>query len=169
MTLKNKIWTLLYSALLILVLSTGCTGKSEKADSSDESMTLSANDTAKVVDLMHQYFDLLINQDYSGAMSMLHQFQNDSLFEMTPEVKQHYELGMKMIVPVRYELETMVFNTESDCLVKYSAVLFDKEGDSDNRPNKMSYTVRPVRLNGEWFLTVSDKKDMNTRDSKIEL
>ena len=169
MTLKNQIWTLFCSALLILVLSTGCTSKSEKADSSDESMTLSANDTTKVVDLMHQYFDLLMNQDYNGAMSMLHQFRNDSLFEMSPEVKQHYELGMKMILSVRYELETMVFNTESDCLVKYSAILFDKEGDDDNRPNKMSYTVRPVRLNGEWFLTVSDKNDRNTRDSEIEL
>jgi hypothetical protein len=76
-------------------------------------------------------------------------------------------MGMKIISPIRYEMESMVFESDRDCLVKYSAVLFDKEGNDDKRPNKMFYAIKPVRINGEWYLTVSDKNDMNTRDSKI--
>ena len=47
-------------------------------------MSLSEADTTKVVDLMNQYFDLLMNKDFDGAMSMVSQLRNDSLTEMTP-------------------------------------------------------------------------------------
>ena len=63
----------------------------------------------------------------------------------------------------------MIFNTETDCLVRYSAILFDKEGDEDKRPNKMFYAIKPVRVNGEWHLTVADNDDLNTRESDIDL
>ena len=133
----------------------------------EEKMTLSGSDTTKVMNLMHQYFDLLLKKDYDGAMSMIHQLRNDSLLEVAPEVEEHYQMGMKLMAPIRYEIETMIFETERDCLVKYSGVLFEKEGEGDNRPNKMFYAVKPVRINGEWYLTVSDKDDVNTRESKI--
>ena len=32
----------------------------------------------------------------------------------------------------------------------------------------MFYAIKPVRVNGEWHLTVADDDDLNTRDSKIE-
>ena len=170
MTLKKNFWTLICAALFVLAMNTGCTNKNEnKADTSDEeSMSLSANDTTKVIELMNQYFALLQKKDFDGAKSMVFQLQHDSLQQMDPEIEKHYEMGMKIISPIRYEMETMVFNTERDCLVKYSAVLFEKEGDDDKRPNKMFYAIKPVRINGDWYLTVSDKNDMNTRDSKIE-
>lgn len=131
-------------------------------------MSLSEADTTQVIDLMNQYFDLLMNKDYDGAMSMVLQLRNDSLTEMTPELQKHYQMGMKIISPIRYQLESIIFRTESDCLVRYSAVLFDKEDVNDNRPNKMFYAIKPVRVNGEWHLTVADDDDVNTRDSKID-
>ena len=130
-------------------------------------MSLSEADTTKVVDLMNQYFDLLMNKDFDGAMSMVSQLRNDSLTEMTPELQKHYQMGMRIITPIRYQLESIIFRTESDCLVRYSAVLFEKEDVNDNRPNKMFYAIKPVRVNGEWHLTVADDDDLNTRESKI--
>ena len=131
-------------------------------------MSLSKADTTKVVDLMNQYFDLLMNKDYDGAMSMVSQLRNDTLTEMTPELQKHYQMGMRIITPIRYQLESIIFRADYDCLVRYSAVLFDKESSDDNRPNKMFYAIKPVRINGEWHLTVADDNDMNTRDSKID-
>ena len=168
MTLNKKILTVFSLVLLFLGLCVGCTNKNKSVEEAKETMSLSANDTTQVIDLMHQYFDLLLNKDYDGAMSMISQLRNDSLLEMTPELQKHYQMGMKIISPVRYELENMFFRTESDCLVKYSAVLFDKEGADDNRPNKMFYAIKPVRIDGEWHLTVADDGDLNTRDSKID-
>lgn len=167
--LMKKVLTAFCAVLLLLGLFASCTGsnKTEEAPQ-EETMSLSDADTTKVMALMNQYFDLLINRDYDGAMAMVSQYRNDSLIEMTPELEKHYQMGMKLITPVRYELESMVFNTESDCLVRYSAVLFDKEGDDDNRPNKMFYAIKPVRINDEWHLTVADDADMNTRGSEIE-
>ena len=132
-------------------------------------MTLSATDTTLVIDLMHQYFDLLLNKNYEGAMSMLSQLSNDSLKELSPEMKQHYQMGMRIVSPIRYELESMKFRTETDCLVRYAGILFEKEDENDKRPNKMFYAIKPVRLNGEWHLTVADDSDLNTRNSKIDM
>lgn len=167
MILKNKFLTV-FSAVLLMALIAGCTGKNKVEEEPQEKMSLSATDTTKVVALMNQYFDLLLNKDFDGAMSMISQLRNDSLTEMTPELQSHYLMGMKLLSPVRYELERLIFDTESDCLVKYSAVLFEKEDPTDNRPNKMFYVIKPVRVNGEWYLTVADDSDMNTRDSRID-
>ncbi len=168
MTLK-KVLTVFSFVLLILGLSVCCTNKNKSAEETPlETMSLAAADTTKVVDLMNQYFDLLMNKDYDGAMSMISQLRNDSLTEMTPELQKHYQMGMRIITPIRYQLESIIFRTESDCLVRYSAVLFEKEDVNDNRPNKMFYAIKPVRVKGEWHLTVADDDDLNTRESKIE-
>ena len=168
MTLK-KVLTVFSFVLLLLGLSVCCTNKNKSAEETpQETMSLAAADTTKVIDLMNQYFDLLMNKDYDGAMSMVSQLRNDSLTEMTPELQNHYQMGMKIITPLRYQLESIIFRTESDCLVRSSAVLFDKEDVTDNRPNKMFYAIKPVRVNGEWHLTVADDDDLNTRESKIE-
>lgn len=167
MTYKNFFLTA-FGSVLLLILFSCCTGKNKTEEIPEETMSLSTADTTKVVDLMNHYFDFLLNKDYDGAMSMVSQLRNDSLTEMTPELQNHYLMGMKLLSPVRYELENMVFETETDCLVKYSAVLFEKEGPKDNRPNKMFYVIKPVRINSEWYLTVADDNDMNTRDSRIE-
>ena len=167
MILKNKFLTV-FCAVLLMVLFAGCIGKNKVEEEPQETMSLSGADTTQVIDLMNQYFDLLLNKDFDGALSMVSQLRNDSLTEMTPDLKNHYLMGMKIIAPIRYELESMRFETETDCLVKYSAILFEKEGDDDNRPNKMFYAIKPVRFNGEWHLTVADSNDSNTRESNIQ-
>ena len=168
MTLKNKFLTI-SCVILSLALFAGCNGKNKaEEETPEEVMTLSAADTTQVVDLMNQYFVRLMNKDFDGAISMISQLQDDSLKEISPEVLNHYQMGMKIISPIRYQIEYMVFETERDCLVKYSAVLFDKEGDDDNRPNKMFYAIKPVRVDGKWYLTVADGEDVNTRNSNID-
>ena len=103
MTLNKKILTVFSLVLLFLGLCVGCTNKDKSVEEPEETMSLSANDTTQVIDLMHQYFDLLLNKDFDGAMSMISQLHNDSLLEMTPELQKHYQMGMKIISPVRYD------------------------------------------------------------------
>ena len=168
MTLK-KVLTVFSFVLLLLGLSVCCTNKNKSVEETpQETMSLAAADTTQVVDLMNQYFGLLMKKDYDGAMSMVSQYRNNVLIDLTPELQKHYQMGMKIITPTRYQLESIIFRTESDCLVRYSAVLFDKEDVNDNRPNKMFYAIKPVRVNGEWHLTVADDDDVNTRDSQID-
>jgi len=169
MTLKNKLLTLLCSVLL-LTLFAGCTSnKKGEVVEPEEKMSLSSTDTTEVRNLMNQYFNYLLNKDFDGALSMVSQLANDSLREMTPELKEHYQMGMKIVSPIRFEIENMVFETETDCEVKYSAILFEKDGSDDKRPNKMFYAIKPVRIDGKWYLTVADNDDLNTRDSKIDI
>lgn len=165
--LKNSVLTI-SCVILLAAFIAGCTGKNKaEEEAQEEVMSLSVADTTQVTNLMNQYFDCLMKKDYDGAMSMISQLKNDSLKEMTPELKNHYMMGMKLITPIRYQIEYMVFETEQDCLVKYSAVLFEKEGSDDKRPNKMHYAIKPVRIDGKWYLTVADGDDVNTRNSNI--
>jgi len=167
MTLRKQTSAVCLGALLSVIIA-ACTGKNQKDVVVEENrMELSSADTTEVTTLMNQYFDLLLKKDFDGALSMVSQLNDDSLSAMTPELKAHYLMGMKIIQPLRYEIELMQFETEKDCLVKYSAILFDKESFDDNRPNKMFYVIKPVRIDGKWHLTVADDDDMNTRDSKI--
>lgn len=169
MTLNKKILTVFSLVILLFALCVGCTNKSKQVEMPQETMKLSAVDTTQVLDLVQQYFDLLLKKDFEGAMSMLSQLRGGSLQEMSPEMRKHYEVGMKIITPIRYELENIVFKTEEDCLVRYSGILFEKEDPTDKRPNKVYYAVKPVRINGEWHLTVADVDDQNTKESEIKI
>ena len=168
MMLNKKLLTVFSLVLLLLCMCVGCTNKSKNVEEpKEEVMILSANDTTQVIDLMNQYFDLLLKKDYDGALSMLSQYRNDSLLELSPEMQKHYQVGMKIVTPLRYKMESLIFRTESDCIVKYSGILFEKEDANDKRPNKMFYAIKPVRINGQWHLTVADVDDQNTNNSKI--
>ena len=169
MTLKNKYLTAFCAFLTLLAIGVGCTNNSKSdEDVSEKSMSLSAADTTQVINMMNQYFDLLLKKDFDGALSMLSQLRDDSLVEMSPDLQNHYQIGMRVVSPIRYKIESMIFESDQDCLVKYSAALFEKEDLSDTRPNKMFYAIKPVRINGVWHLTVADDDDLNTRDSNIQ-
>jgi hypothetical protein len=168
MKLMTKLLTSFCVLLTLGILFASCNGKNQAAQEPEETMSLTAADTAQVAELMNQYFDLLMKKDFDAALSMLSQLRNDSLSSVPEDVAKHYMMGMKLVTPIRYEVDEMTFRKDWDCLVKYSAVLFEKDSVGDNRPNKMTYAIKPVRFNGQWHLTVADKNDSNTQDSKIE-
>lgn len=169
MTLNKKILIVFSLVLLFLGLCVSCKKTNKSIEEPFEiKMSLSEADTTQVFDLMQQYFNLLLSNNYEDALAMVSQLRNDSLVEMSPEMKQHYQMGMRIVSPIRYELENVYFRTNRDCLVRYAGILFDKEDPNDKRPNKMYYAIKPVRIHGEWHLTVADDDDLNTRESKIE-
>ena len=97
MTLKKRVLAVSSVTLLLLCLFTGCKDRNKVEATPEESMTLSAADTTQVVDLMNRYFDLLVNKDFDGAMSMVSQLRNDSLVEMDSDMQKHYQMGMKIV------------------------------------------------------------------------
>lgn len=66
----------------------------------------------------------------------------------------------------KFSIEEIQFLNETDSKVKYTVTLFDK-APGDNRPNMISFVIRPVRRDGQWFLTLADSAT-ETRQSKLD-
>ena len=104
MILKNKFLTA-FCAVLLMVLFAGCTGKNKVEEEPQETMTLSGADTTKVVELMNQYFDLLLNKDFDGALSM-EKYKIDAVFVAADDMEyvkywfgHLYKQGRVVVVP----------------------------------------------------------------------
>lgn len=53
----------------------------------------------------------------------------------------------------RAEIEYIKFFRENDSEVKYNVYFSDKPSTPSN-PNCMGFMIRPVRLDGKWYLTL---------------
>ena len=71
MTLNKKILTVFSLVILPFALCVGCTNKRKQVEVPQATMKLSSVDTTQVLDLVQQYFDLLLKKDFAGARSML--------------------------------------------------------------------------------------------------
>ena len=160
----------LFALLAVMTLSFWSCGNKQKEVPSDEPpvyMELSQKDTAAVLDLVNQYLELVKQGNKEEALAMLHIYENDSLKDLPAHFAEKQKLSMGALRPVRYEIERMVFRHENDCEVRYSAILFEKQ-DGDTAPNRITCHLKPVRQNGQWYLTIADSEDQNTASSLID-
>ena len=72
---------------------------------------------------------------------------------------------------VNYEIDHLIFLNEKDCEVKYTVTLFENKPGKRQRPNKMSFYLKPVRREGKWYLTMADTRTdtniLNGRGTEI--
>lgn len=159
------------ACMVLLFAACGNSGKSEDVlidDSQPAGMTTTNEDTTRVLSLVNEFLGHLKNHQIDSAMAMLHSydFESNSLIDVPADIAKKQRMALGAFQPVDFELDHLIFVTETDCEVKYSAILFHKEP-GDNRPNKMSYVVKPIRIDGQWYLTLADRSDDITRNSEI--
>ena len=68
---------------------------------------------------------------------------------------------------LNYTIDEVRFHKETDCQVRYSVELFEKAAD-DPVSNKVSFFIKPVRRDGQWYLTLADTESDSTHGSEIE-
>lgn len=129
-------------------------------------MTLDKNDTATVNELVNQYLNRLQNKKFQDAMNMLYFLKNDSVVPVPEKFKKRQMFTMQAFQGVRYELQSITFLRETDCEVKYKSILFEKKA-GDNRPNDIVFALRPVRIQGKWYLTVDDTDNKDAAPTQI--
>lgn len=155
---------------VLLFVACGQSGKQTDVfdDGQPVGMVATNEDTTKVLNLVNEFLGHLKNNQIDSAMAMLHSFDFDSysVIDVPADIAKNQRMALSAFRPVDYELDHLIFQTETDCEVKYSAILFHKEP-GDNRPNKMSYVLKPIRIDGQWYLTLADRADAITKDSAI--
>lgn len=165
--IMNKSAIIIISLLSFLAIS--CNKKQESNVSSEEKlvfMELSQVDTTAVLSLVNQYLDKLLSGDYEAASNMLYVRSNDTIGKIPAHIANKMTLSMQAFQPIRYEIEHLKFRDEWDCEVKYVAILFEKEPDN-TAPDRISFRLKPIRLNNQWYLTIADSEDLGTSASRI--
>ena len=155
--------------MAVLMLSVAaCTDKPKQTEGEPVPLfiEMSSQDTTEVLNLVNQYLEYLTEGRTDEALGMIKFLDGDSIKDVPEDLLKKQRNSIKMLHPIRYEIESYIFRFENDCEVKYKGILFDK-ADDDPTPNTVSYMIKPVRLNHTWYLTLADSQDVNTINSEI--
>ena len=156
--------------MMLLPVFTGCSDKKAPKHHKKE-YTFSKQDSVDVLNLVNQFVNRLDSNDIRGAVEMLNILKGDSIIPLEPIQQRRQAMALNMVKGVKYEVQYLTFRTDKDNEVKMDITLFEKDVD-DPRPNKTSFYFRPVRFEGQWYLTtkdnITDRSNGNTFDEEEE-
>ena len=166
----KKIVLFLGAVLLTGMALTGCKDKKAPADTKPvETSMFTKEDTAQVMDLVNQFTVRLQNSDIKGAMDMLVYLEGDSIKPQTAANMQRQAVTLSFIAgKPGYELERIILNNTTNNEAKINVVLFEKKDENDKRPNTTAIYVRPIYVNGQWYLTPRDNITETEKDNPVE-
>ena len=156
-----KKFALFLTVFSILTVLFSCNNKNDKNLKVTETTdnipvyTFTKQDTTVVLDLVNQFFSYLENKELRSAVEMLNKLEGDSLAPLTGPAGQRQAIVLSMMSGVGYKIDRLVFNSDIDNEVKVDITLFEKQ-EGDPRPNTTSFYIRPVRYEGQWYLTTRD-------------
>ena len=147
-------------ALLGCILIAGC-NSGKKEDKRKEyiplKMDVSSKDTVAVMQLSEKFMKLLQKEDYESALNMLYFLNKEGeVVPLTAEQRQQ-QLGVFKVFPViDYTNKGIIFNSEKDSQVKFEIQFTPSEEDKPGATT--NFFLKPMRVNGEWFLTTYDSQ-----------
>jgi hypothetical protein len=155
----KKIVLFLGAALLTGMVLTGCKeNKKAPADTKPvETSMFTKEDTTRIHELIEQFTMRLQTGDIKGAVDMLVFLDGDSIRPQSPANVQRQAVTLNFIAgKPGYELERIILNNTTNNEAKINVVLFEKKDENDKRPNTTAFYVRPICIDGQWYLTPRD-------------
>lgn len=98
---------------------------------------------------------------------MLSILKGDSLLPLEPIQKRRQAIALNLVKGVKYDIDYVMFKSDRNNEVKVNITLFEKE-ENDPKPNKTAFFFRPVRQDGQWFLTTKDNLTDRENDNHVE-
>jgi hypothetical protein len=169
-----KKYSFVQCTLLILcaiVLFSNCSNKDKKKEESytlQPKMLLSKKDTATVKNLTVKFLEYLKNNKIDQAVGMLSYYDSTgTVIPMPKELAAKQKMVFRTFPVLSYHIDGIIFDTETDCQVKYTIEFFKKK-EGDNRPNTTSFFIKPIRRHDIWYLTMYDSMTSNLGESEIK-
>lgn len=165
----KKIFLMMTTVAMAASMLTSCKNKPEAEEALHEvteaEYVFTKEDTLKVMDMVKQFTARLQEKDLKGAVGMLKFLDGDTIKDLSTMFQNRQGMALIPIAGrAAYTIDRVVFRSDINNEVKVDITLFEKE-EGDKRPNKTSFYFRPIRDNGEWYLTVRD----NITDTHSEL
>lgn len=150
----------------------GCSDKSKKKEAHEEiqgpMMTLEKRDTTEVYDMTKNFLELLKSNNIDKAVSMLYYLTPDkNVIPLPDSLAERQKAIFKRFPVLSYKIDSIIFYTETDSQVKYTIEFFKKQP-GDPRPNTTSFFIKPMRIQGQWYITMFDSNTYNGGETKIK-
>lgn len=158
----RKISFILLMTVAVLTSFYSCKDKTEEKKEihiREAEMILSPSDTTEVMTLVNQFLENVKANDIDAAIGMLYFLDKDQITSLPPALEKK-ERATLSIRGISYDIEDIKFLRETDSQVRYTVTLFERKS-ADNRPNKVSFVIKPVRRNKQWYLTLADSETAN--------
>lgn len=155
-----------YFALVVFIMSVvaACNQKSQSyVDKTKEFRDgLTEQDTAQMLKLADDCMELLKKKDVEGALSMLNEYDDStgSVQPLSDQTRAKYQRLFKMFPVYKFERSSYSFMLEGLNDVKYDIIFADEEHPEVNGVPKTSFMFNPVKVDGQWYLTVK-RADQN--------
>lgn len=130
-------------------------------------MTLGSQDSDEVRAQVNYYLDALNHKDVDKALSMLYFYdlKKNKVRRLTNDEQSKQRAVLTRFAGYRAEIEYIKFFRENDSEVKYN-IYFSNKPSTPSNPNCMGFMIRPVRLEGRWYLTLAGE-NQSTFSSEI--
>lgn len=86
---------------------------------------------------------------------MLSFLNGDTIIPLNRDMALRQANALHNMQGIRYDVDKMQFMEDKDNIVKVKVVLFEKAA-GDDRPNTLNFYLKPVRYEGNWYLTTVD-------------
>lgn len=119
-------------------------------------MILSNKDSDDVRQQVNYYLNALNHKDVDKALSMLYFYdlKTNKIRRLNASEEKTQRAVLSRFAGFRAEIDYIKFYRENDSEVKYNVFFSDKPSSPSN-PNCMGFMIRPVRLEGKWYLTLA--------------
>lgn len=119
-------------------------------------MILGSKDSDEVRSQVNYYLEALNHKDVDKALSMLYFYdlKTNKVRRLNKKEESTQRAVLTRFAGFRAEIEYIKFFRENDSEVKYNVYFSDKPSTPSN-PNCMGFMIRPVRLEGKWYLTLA--------------
>ncbi len=131
-------------------------------------MILANKDSDEVRQQVDYYLNALNHKEVDKALSMLYAYdlKSNKVRRLTPEEEKTQRAVLSRFAGFHAEIESIRFFRENDSEVKYN-VYFSNKPSTPSNPNCMGFMIRPVRIEGKWYLTLAGE-DQATFSSQID-
>lgn len=150
---------ILYFAVAVAVLCVAsCKQKPKTTEEAREEFraSLTENDTLEMQKLGEDCMELLKKKDIEAAMVMLYEYDDStqSVQPLSDATRKRYEHLFKIFPVLDYKLAEYTFMLEGLNNLKYEIIFAEEEHPEENGVPKTSFMFNPVKIDGQWYLTV---------------
>lgn len=149
-------------ALIGLIFVSSC--KTDKEHSSTDVadyeqsvvFTFTSDDSLAIDALADQYISLYNSGDFNSAAQMLYTVHNDSILPLSEKERTSFISAMSKLPQFGFQKKELVLKNDLDNRVRI-AMLMDPSGSLEDEVGTVNVFLNPVKIRGEWFLTLFDK------------
>lgn len=155
---------------LILILVASCGEKKKKVTvlppdpRMDQQMSRTGKDTMMLLDMTKKFLETLKNNDIDGAMSQLYEVEDNKVMPVSAERSKEIRKTLATFPVLSYKIDELLLYSDSDTEVRYTIEFFEKPK-GDNRPNTIKCSVNPMRVDGNWYLTIAKIAQENNNEN----